>query len=90
MNKEQYNIYYDYNYNPYSDTHSMKANNSTMKNNYCFRANNYYLNCSETIHNIKNWTDIFNCTKCFKNNELTKMEEILKEKKLKIVSNIQK
>ena len=61
------------------DIRPMKVNNSTIKNSYCFKAYNYYRNCSEATHYIKNGKEIFNCTKCFKNNELTKFEEILKD-----------
>jgi hypothetical protein len=50
-----------------------------IKNKYCFLAQNYYKNCSEATYYIRNSKEIFNCTKCFKNNELTKIEEILKD-----------
>jgi hypothetical protein len=65
----------------YDEIRPMKVNDSMIKNNYCFRTQNYYRNCSEATHYIKNGTEIFNCTNCIKNNELTRIEEMLKDEK---------
>jgi len=74
--------YFDINNDYYIyDIRPMKVNNSTIKNSYCFRANNYYRNCSEATHYIKNGKEIYNCTKCIRSNELTKFEEMLKNSK---------
>ena len=67
--------------NSYYDIRPIKVNDSTIKNGYCFKALNYFQNCSEAAHIIKNGKEIFNCTKCIKDNELTKFEEMLKNDK---------
>ena len=80
----------DTDYHIYYDLSPMKVNDSTIKNTYCFRARYYYRNCTEATYYIKNGTEIFNCTKCIINNELTKIEEILKNNKYTYYNEIQK
>ena len=68
-------IYFNYDIRP------IKVNDSTIKNDYCFKALSYFKNCSEATHIIKNGKEFFNCTKCIKDNELNKFEEMLKNDK---------
>ena len=56
----------------------IKVNDSTSANTYCYKAHDYYQNCSEADYFIENGQEIFNCTKCVQKNELTKIKEIYK------------